>query len=189
MNFFILFSKNDFGDKKGISQNAIFIIKLSSGIIQSLSNLIFGLIMDKYGFKLLMYIITSLEILISASIYFAVINDYIYILYISLVLVCIGGTFSILAPEFIRIFGIIYGPEIYGLTGISIGIANFIGLLLCKFFMKNEKYYLLTFLIGTVLCIIKLFILIYFKDETSVTKSITIVSENNDEDCITDDSN
>lgn len=186
MDFFILFSKDDFAIKKNISQKAIFIIKLSSGILISLSNLIFGLIMDKYGFKLLMYIITSLEILISASLYFAVIHDYIYILFISLVLVCIGGTFSILAPEFIKIFGI-YGPEVYGLTGICIGLANFIGPLLCKFFLKKEKNYLLIFLIGVVLSIIKLCILIYFKDETYINKSRTISCVDEDEKNINDD--
>ena len=136
-----------------------------SGIVISLSNLLFGFLFDRSNFKFLMYIITFFEIFISASFYFFAKNDYIIILYIILILICIGGTFSVLAPEFNRIFGIYHGAEIFGITGIWIGIANLIGPLLAKYILENNTDYAIAFLIGGSLCVIKLGILIFFIEE------------------------
>lgn len=136
-----------------------------SGAVICVSNLIFGFLFDHSSFKCLMYIITLLEIFISASFYFFAKNDYIFILYIILILICIGGSFSVLAPEFNKIFGIYHGAEIFGITGIWIGIANLIGPLLAKYILKNNRDYAIAFLIGGSLCVIKLGILIFFIEE------------------------
>ena len=74
--------------------------------------------MDKFGFKKLMFIITIIEIIVGSSFYFIVKFEIIYIIKLLLVALCIGGTFTILTPIFVKIFGLFVGPELYRLTGI-----------------------------------------------------------------------
>ena len=124
--------------------------------------------MDIIEFKKLMYIITGIEILIAGNLYFVVANYILYILFILSIGICIGGNFSILAIEFNRKFGIDFGPEIYGICGIFIGIANLISCLLVKFIFSEKIHYILGYLIGGSLCVCKLGILIFFFNEQSL---------------------
>lgn len=142
--------------------------------------------MDRYGFKLLLYLITTLELIISGSFYFLTINEIIFTIYIVFVLICIGGTFAILAPEFSKIFGIINGTEIYGIAIVFIGNAHLIACIFSKFIIKKKTDYFLSFLILGNFCVIKLGILIFFKDRRYInTKNIDI--NNKRESSLTED--
>ena len=112
-----------------------------------------------------MYLITLFELFISTSFYFFAKNGYIYTLYIILILICIGGNFSVLVPEFNKIFGIYHGAEIFGMTGIWIGIANLIDPLLAKYILKKNTDYAIAFLIGGSLCVIKVGFILFFIEE------------------------
>lgn len=172
MNFLLLISQKDFGNINKINQNTICMIKFLFGISISISNILFGIVIDICEFKKLMYIITGIEILISGSLYFAVENDSLYILSILSIGICIGGNFSILALEFNRKFGIFFGPEIYGVCGIFIGIANLASCFLTKFLFLENIHYVLGYLIGGSLCICKLSVLIFFFDEQSLMNKV-----------------
>jgi MFS family permease len=124
--------------------------------------------MDKFGFKKLMYIITIIEIIVGSSLYFIVEFGILFIIELILVSLCIGGTFTILTPIFIQIFGLYVGPELYGLTGISIGISNISGPLLMRIFPGKNSSFLIMFLIGTGFCIIKLIVLIFFDENNKM---------------------
>ena len=111
-----------------------------------------------------MFLITIIEIIIGSSIYFIVKYEDIYAFELLLVAICIGGTSTILAPTFIKIFSLFVGPELYGITGISIGISNLLGPLSYEFISEQKYSFLIIFLIGTGLCIIKFIILIFFDE-------------------------
>ena len=98
-----------------------------------------GFLRDKLGFKILMIIITLIEIIISITIQFSVHNSFLYAISILAIAACIGGHFAILAPTFNKVFGLGLGPELYGITGIFIGIASISGPLLTNFILKDEK--------------------------------------------------
>ena len=138
--------------------------------------------MDKFGFKVLMFIITGIEIAISISLYFTVKITILYILSILLISACIGGHFSILSPVFNKIFGMERGPEMYGLTGIFIGIASICGPLMTKFLLNDVKDFLVVFLIGGVLCVIKLIVLFFFdeNDPFTLNKSSNLIDNKNE---------
>ena len=146
MNCLLLINYEDFGNINQINQNMISKIKFLFGISISISNIIFGILIDI--FKKLMYIITGIEILISGSLYFTLMNDNLYIASILSIWICIGGKFSILAIEFNRKFEIFFGPAIYGVCGIFIGIANLPSCLLAKFLLSGNIHYVLGYLIG-----------------------------------------
>lgn len=121
--------------------------------------------MDRFGFKLLLYLITIIEIIIAGSFYFIAINQIILLIYIFLVLICIGGTFSILAPEFNKIFGLLQGIEIYGIISFFIGTAHFIGCIFSRFLLKKNIHYILSFLILGSFCVIKIGILMFYEEK------------------------
>jgi MFS family permease len=190
LDFLILICYKDVADKKNINSELLSVIRLTSGILIAFSSFSFGILMDKYGFRILLFLITIIEIVISASLYFIVINDYIFIIFIILILLCVGGTFSILAPEFNKIFGVTYGAEVYGLTAIFIGFAHLNGSILSRFILKNNFDYILSFLIGGSLCLIKLGILMFFKEKKYINIkyiSKNIINDSGRESSLTDD--
>ena len=128
--------------------------------------------MDKFGFKTLMFIITSIEILIASTLYFSALNPILYIISILLISACIGGHFSILSPVFNKIFGLEKGPEMYGLTGNFIGIASISGPIMTNFLLKEKPDFLIVFLVGGALCVVKLVVLIFFKEDDQFKYSL-----------------
>ena len=120
--------------------------------------------MDKFGFKVLMFIITAIEIIISATLYFSVQIEALYIISVLLISACLGGHFAILSPVFNKVFGLEKEPEMYGLTGNFIGIASVSGPLMSNFILKEKKDFLIVFLIGGALCVVKFVVLIFFNE-------------------------
>ena len=104
--------------------------------------------MDKFGFKPLMTIIAFIEISLAASFYFIVKIGELYFVCVLLIALCLGGHFSMLAPLFNKVYGVAIGPQIYGICGIFIGLANLTGPLLSAFFLKEKTDFLVAFLIG-----------------------------------------
>ena len=109
-------------------------------------------------------VLTLIEIIISSSLYFAVNYSILYVICVLIVSACIGGHFAIISPEFNKIFGFDIGPELYGLTGNFIGLASFCGPLMTNFILKTKKDFLVVFLVGGGLCMIKLFITLIFDE-------------------------
>ena len=135
--------------------------------------------MDLFGFKVLMFIITFIEILIACTLYFSVNSPIIYIISILLISACIGGHFSILSPVFNKIFGLEKGPEMYGLTGNFIGIASISGPIMTNFLLKEKGDFLVVFLVGGALCVVKLVVLIFFKEDDKFDYSLIAGLNNN----------
>ena len=147
--------------------------------------------MDKFGFKILMFIITGIEITISITLYFSVNIGFLYIISVLLISACIGGHFSILSPVFNKIFGLEKGPEMYGLTGNFIGVASISGPLMTNFILNDEGDFLIVFLIGGVLCVIKLIVLFFFdeNDPFTLNASRNLIDEKNKKDNIDNSEN
>lgn len=121
--------------------------------------------MDKFNFKILMVIISIIEMTISATIYFLADYPSIFVIENLLVATCLSGTFTTITPLFNKIFNKL-GAEMYGLTGFFIGLASFLGPVLTKILIKDDSDYLIIYLIGGVICLIKFIALLFF-DENS----------------------
>lgn len=121
--------------------------------------------MDKFNFKILMVIISIIEITVSVTIYFFADNPFIFVIENLLVAICLSGTFTTITPLFKKIFNEI-GSEMYGLTGMFIGIASFLGPVLTKLIIKEDSHYLIVYLVGAGICLVK-FIFLFFFDENT----------------------
>jgi MFS family permease len=123
-----------------------------------------GYLMDKFGFQILMTAITLIEIIISTSLYFAVNYSILYVISVLIISACLGGHFAILSPQFNKSFGFDVGPELYGITGNFIGLASLCGPLMTNFILKTKKDFLVVFIIGGGFCMIKLLITLIFDE-------------------------
>ena len=81
----------------------IYYLGVFFGIVNGSSRFLWGYLMDKLGFRILMFIITGIEIIISITLYFSINYSFLYIISVLFVSACIGGHFSILSPEFNKI--------------------------------------------------------------------------------------
>ena len=172
MDYLISNCNRDFANKRSVSANATFTLGILFGIVNGSSRFLWGYLMDKFGFKVLMFIITFIEILMACTLYFSVSIPILYIISILLISACIGGHFSILSPVFNKIFGLEKGPEMYGLTGNFIGIASISGPIMTNFLLKEKGDFLVVFLVGGALCIVKLVVLIFFNENDKFDYSL-----------------
>ena len=183
----------DFGSKNNIDPDYLYYLGVLFGIINGGSRFLWGYLMDKFGFKTLMFIITIIEIAIAGSLYFSAAYPILYIISILLISACIGGHFSILSPVFNKIFGLEKGPEMYGLTGNFIGVASISGPIMTNFVLNENKDFLIVFLVGGALCVVKLVVLIFFKEDDQFKYSLieTLMKEDKNErhESLTDEEN
>ena len=146
----------------------MFILAILFGVVNGSSRFLWGALMDKYGFKVLMFVVSFLEILSSCTIYFCVEYDALYIIIVLITAACLGGNFCCISPLYTFIYGIEVGPQMYALAAIVMGVAQFSGPILVKFILSEKKHYLVTFLIGGSLCVAKLIVLLFFNDKEKI---------------------
>ena len=154
----------DFGNRNEVKQDYIFALGIMFGLVNGSSRLLWGYLMDKYGFKPLMAVIACIEVIVASSFYFIVKYDVLFTFCVLLIAACIGGHFSILAPLFNKVYGVAIGPQTYGICGFFIGVSNLSGPLLCMFLLKKNIHFLIAFLFGGSLVMIKIFCLIMFDE-------------------------
>jgi MFS-type transporter involved in bile tolerance (Atg22 family) len=121
--------------------------------------------MDKFGFKILNIIISCIEITVSWTIYFSAQSDALFIIENLLVACSLSGTFTTITPLFNKVFGKELATEIYGLTGFFIGVASFVGPLLTKIMINEDEDYLMVYMIGGGICLMKFMALLCFKED------------------------
>jgi MFS family permease len=153
------------GNRKNVGQSPLYLIGILFGIVNGSTRFIWGFLMDKFNFKILMVIISILEITICFSIYFFSDNPVIFVIENLLVATCLSGTFTTITPLFNKVFKEV-GAEMYGLTGFFIGLASFLGPVLTKILIKEDDDYIIVYSVGGGICIVK-FIFLFFFDENS----------------------
>ena len=89
-------SYRDFGNRNQVKQDYLFVLGILFGVVNGSSRLLWGFLMDKFGFKPLMFTIAFIEISIVGSFYFTVKINEIFFISVLLISLCLGGHFSIL---------------------------------------------------------------------------------------------
>lgn len=182
MDFLIANCNRDFGNKKHVIQERLFVIGILFGSINGGSRLIWGYLMDKFGFWKLMFIISSMEVAIGCSLYFAVNWDILYIILVNVIAACLGGNFAMISPVFMKVFGLDLGPEVYGISSYLIGIGSVCGPILTKLILSDITDYLFAFIIGGLVCSVKIIVLFFFdENDKYVCKNKTTEQNKNDE--------
>jgi len=133
--------------------------------------------MDKFGYKKINIIISFIEIAVSFTIYFLVIYDSFFTIEVFLISCCLSGIYTTMAPLFNKVFGKEIVLEIYGISIIFFSISDIPILLINEFLLIEKRNYLIAYLIGGVISLMKLIALIFFK-ENELYKSKSDKEEN-----------
>ena len=151
------------GNRKNVGQQPLYLIGILFGLVNGGTRFIWGYLMDKLNFKILMIIISIIEFIICGPIYFFADQPVIFVIENLLVACCLSGTFTTITPLFNKVFKNL-GAEMYGLTGFFIGLASFMGPILTKIFIKEDSDYLIIYSIGGAFCVIKFIALLFFDE-------------------------
>lgn len=166
------------GNRKEVGQNALYLIGFLFGLVNGGTRFVWGYLMDKFNFKILMIIISIIEFIICGTIYIFAENPVIFVIENLFVACCLSGTFTTITPLFNKVFKGL-GAEMYGLTGFFVGLASFMGPILTKLLIKKDSDYLIIYSIGGGFCLIKFIALLFFDENKEFVfkpKRITLSS-------------
>ena len=119
-----------------------------------LSRIIWGTVLERDTFKFLYYSLAILNAFLAFTVYFINGIKEIYFAYVVLAYVCYGGHLGMFPAVTSQIFGVRYGPQIYGILFYAFPVSNFIQYLLVNYV---EQGYFVIFKISGVMSICALF--------------------------------
>ena len=154
----------NFGIEKKLDENGMHILSKVFTLLNTFSRLIWGIIANKFKFRIPYLIIIINQIICGCLIYFSA-NK----LFTFFIVVCFGvlsySGHIILYPNLIHSkFGVENSVILLGISGIFSGIAALIGPLL-TYFINDLDDYLITYLVGVAPSIISLFLSIFIKTD------------------------
>lgn len=109
------------------------IVGFCGAIACSLSRLIWGLILEKETFKIIYSCLAILNCFLAFTIIYAKDIQEVYFLYVVLSYIVYGGHLGIFAAVASQVFGMRYGPQIYGLLFFAFPASNFLQYMLVNY--------------------------------------------------------
>lgn len=115
-----------------------------------LSRIIWGAVLERDTFKFLYYSLAIVNAFLAFTVYFINGIKEIYFAYVVLAYICYGGHLGMFPAVTSQIFGVRYGPQIYGILFYAFPVSNFIQYLLVNYV---EQGYFVIFKISGVMSI------------------------------------
>ena len=154
----------NFGIEKELDENGMHTLSKVFTLLNTFSRLIWGIICDKFKFKIPYLIIIINQIICGCLIYFSANKMITYFIIVCLGVLSYAGHI-ILFPNLIHNkFGVDNSVILLGICGIFAGIAAIIGPIL-TYFIKDLEDYLITYLLGVSPSIVSLILTIFIKTE------------------------
>jgi len=122
------FAKEDILDDKYLT-----LIGSIGAIACSFSRFIWGIILEKSTFKAIYGLLSIINALLAFSVFYIVASKNIYFIYVILAYLCYGGHLGMFPAVTSQIFGIRYGPQIYGILFYAFPASNFVQYLLMNY--------------------------------------------------------
>lgn len=133
--------------------------------INGIFRFIWGFLFDKFSFRLLMSIILVIQIIVAMTIPFIAEFVYVYIVENVFMAACLSGSFTLLAPIYNKTFGRAEGARLFGIIGPFIGIVTFLGPVISRLVVKENKDYTIFYMCCSILIILSFVLVILFKEE------------------------
>lgn len=102
---FVVNSYKSFGKSKINDDEFLAVVGSVSAFFNGSLRLVWGLVMDKIGFKKTYFILLVVQTVFLGSLYFIAVNKGLYLIWVSLILCCEGGHFAIFPTIVARIYG------------------------------------------------------------------------------------
>ena len=96
------------------------------------SRIIWATLQDKFGFKKVYSCLLTLQLTLSASIYFVRKHPTVYVIWVCCTYLCYGGHFSMFPTLTARIFGLRHGGQIFTIMFFALCISSLFGFVLVQ---------------------------------------------------------
>ena len=171
-----------FGVEKQLDENGMHTLSKVYTLLNTFSRLLWGIICDKFKFKIPYLVIIINQIICGCLIYFSASKLYTYFIIVCLGVLSYSGHI-ILFPNLIYTkFGVENSVILLGISGIFSGASALVGPVLTSF-VKDLEDYLIAYLVGVSPSIVSLLLTIFMKIEPFRKKKL-ITEENNESDNI-----
>ena len=151
------------------------------GLLNGVFRIVWGFIYDWLGFKIPYTIVTTLQVGVSATFYFSANNIYTYYITNILENLVFSGHGTIAPPIVSKIFGMKNTVTLLGITGYYIGTTGFLGAIIAKFVINENKDFLIVYWIGCAFAIMGWIICMFTKEDKFIYIQIEEEAENPEE--------
>jgi MFS family permease len=151
------------------------------GLLNGIFRIIWGFVYDWLGFKIPYTIVTTLQVGVSATFYFSASNIYTYYITNILENLVFSGHGTIAPPIVSKIFGMKNTVTLLGITGYYIGTAGFLGAIIGKFIISEDKDFLIVYWIGCGFAIMGWVICLFTKEDKFIYTEIEEERENSED--------
>ena len=186
--FLLTNTYRNFGIEKNLDENGMHTLSKVYTLLNTFSRLLWGIICDKFKFKIPYLIIVINQIICGCLIYFASAKLYTYFIVVCLAVLSYAGHI-ILFPNLIHTkFGVENSVILLGICGIFAGISSLIGPIL-TYFINDLEDYLITYLLGVAPSVVSLILTVIIKTESfdkNLDKLITNKIEKNEDNKLVD---
>mmetsp|Transcript_19470 Transcript_19470/g.24028 ORF Transcript_19470/g.24028 Transcript_19470/m.24028 type:complete len:237 (-) Transcript_19470:72-782(-) len=148
-------------------------------IVNGSMRVVFGKLIDKLSFRLLMSIVLTIELAMCLVFYFAANSPWFFFVLILLNYAILGGFFTILPVSVTRIYGLELGPQVYVQISMGSFLSSLFNLATTKWLLPATGY-LTLFAGGSLVTVVALAVLCFIKEDLDVEnlhKKKALVSE------------
>ena len=136
-------------------------------ITNGLMRIVFGNLIDRFSFKLLMGIILTIELAMCLLFYFAANSAAFFFILIMLNYAILGGYFTIFPVSVTKIFGLELGPQVYVQLAMGSFFSSLFNLITTKWLLPATNYITL-FMTGAGVTVIAIVILCFIQENLDV---------------------
>lgn len=131
---------------------------------------LWGFLIDKVNFKIIMIIINGIGISLGVGMVFGLYVPLLFCFLVGLAVVCVSGVMSSFHPHIMRIFGIHYSMIIGGVVGLVGGFSNLLGsiftFVISSVFKNNQNFaYGCVYVFGALLSLVALLLTLFENNE------------------------
>ncbi|OMJ89822.1 hypothetical protein SteCoe_7903 [Stentor coeruleus] len=153
-----------FGKEKINDDEFLTIVGSVGSIFNGSFRYFWGQVMDKTSFKISYSILLALQAALIVTLYYIASIKALYLIWISLILCCEGGHFSLYPTIIARMYGKVMGAKIYGILFYCFGSGSITGFLIQFYLVKIIGYQGLFIILAGFTAASLLILLLFFKE-------------------------
>jgi len=142
---------------------------IGSGLVNGLSRIVLGALVDKVGFKTLFTILMVVQLVNALTCYWAAYIPAVYFLCVMLNYMCVGGIFAIFPVAVTNVFGLEAGPQIYVWLLLGAFVSSLVNLFETTVLEKAIGFASL-FYFGAVTQVLALIVIYFYEEKLDVER-------------------
>ena len=146
-----------------MSDQSMAVLGSTGALLSSFCKLVFGHMNDKYGFKIVYFLLIAQIIVVGGCFGIGTDISWVFGLYICISYVSLGGHYTILAPICRKLFGRIVGMKVWGVLYVTIGMGTLFAFI-AQVIEPDIKDFAMMILVLSSLAVFSLASLMFFRE-------------------------